>query len=74
MRSIAASPGRANSPREFMIGRANMVQQLVAGWRSNGARAHLEPADQRGALILNVAFRGARSGVRRFRGRAVQPR
>jgi hypothetical protein len=28
----AASPGRTNSPREFMMGRANMVQQLVAGW------------------------------------------
>jgi spore coat protein H len=29
----AASPGRTNSPREFMMGRANMVQQLVAGWQ-----------------------------------------
>ena len=28
----AASPGRTNSPREFMLGRANMVQQLVASW------------------------------------------
>jgi len=28
----AASPGRIASPREFMMGRANMVQQLVAGW------------------------------------------
>ena len=28
----AASPGRANSPRDFMMGRANMVQQLVASW------------------------------------------
>ena len=29
----AASPGRVNSPREFMMGRANMVQQLVAGFQ-----------------------------------------
>jgi hypothetical protein len=29
----AASPGRTGSPREFMMGRANMVQQLVAGWQ-----------------------------------------
>ena len=28
----AASPGRTNSPRDFMMGRANMVQQLVASW------------------------------------------
>ena len=25
--------GRTNSPREFMMGRANAVQQLVAGWQ-----------------------------------------
>jgi hypothetical protein len=29
----AASPGRTSSPRDFMMGRANMVQQLVAGWQ-----------------------------------------
>ena len=29
----AASPGRTNSPREYMMGRANMVQQLVASWQ-----------------------------------------
>jgi len=29
----AAGPGRTNSPRDFMIGRANAVQQLVASWQ-----------------------------------------
>jgi hypothetical protein len=29
----AASPGRTNSPREFMMSRANSVQELVASWQ-----------------------------------------